>query len=497
MKKISLSIFILSLALTFNSCTSDDLIQASETGTEETNFYKTENDFTRGILGTYQGFKQAGLYGAGGSSSDIVIVGDLLADDLLFNANGRGSNRTSSNWLYDPAVSPTSIYNAAYNTIGRANLLLSKIDNLQDGTFKNQIKGEALAVRALLHLEIARWYGKIPTQSSDALTSQGIPYVKTFDPFGTPSRETTMQEVYDKIIIDFNEAIPLLGNTVGKARITKAAAQALLGRTYLYLGNYEKAIENYEPVVALIQPAQASDLSGLWKNTNSNGVIFEIPFVLANDNAIGGNYSQGVGSLLNMEYSVDKRFYDMFNSATEPERKNAYFLIGTPGNADGKETIAVNKYISGGPQLGVNNGRYLRVEEVLFDLAEAYYLSGDSGSALATLNKVRNVRYTSFAGGESGSNLFDAIILERRKELAFETGDRFVTLKRLQNVSGISNIHKQGVIRSGNGFYADGTGNPPQVLTLPANGLGSHKWQLPIPITTLNRNPNMTQTTGY
>ena len=494
MKKISLSILTLVLALTFNSCNSDDLVQSSETGIEESNFYQTEGDFTRAIYGVYQGFKQEGLYGSGGTSSDINIVGDLLADDLVFNVNGRNSNRTSSNWLYDAAVSPTSIYNAAYNTIARSNLILSKINNLPDGSFKNNIKGEALTVRALLHLEIARWYGKIPTQSADALSSQGIPYVTNFDPFEFPSREPNMQSVYNKIIADLNEAIPLLGSSNDARRIRKVTAQALLGRTYLYLGNYAKAIENYEPVISVVQPAKANTLDGLWKNANSNGVIFEIPFLLATDNAIGGNYSQGVGVQINMEYSVDKRFYEMFNESTESDRVKAYFLKVKPMNANGKETIAVNKYITGGPKLGVNHGRYLRVEEVLLDLAEAYYLSGSHSSALSTLDLVRNVRYTTFTGGETGDDLFNAIILERRKELAFETGDRFITLKRLQNVAGIPAEHKQGVIRSGNGFYADGTGLAPQVLTLPAS---SHKWQLPIPLSTLNRNPNMTQTSGY
>lgn len=495
MRKFSMGIVMLSLMLTFNSCNDDDITQDSPTGTEQTNFYKTEADFTRAILGTYQGFKQAGLYGAGGTSSDINIVGDLLADDLLFNYNGRQSNRTSSSWGYDPAITPTSLYNSGYNVIARTNLILSKIDNLQDSDFKKQIKSEALAVRALIHLELARNYGKIPTQSADALTSQGIPYITKYDPFDMPSREASMKDVYDKIIADFNEAIPGLTNSVGTVRISKLTAQALLGRAYLYLGNYSKAIENYTPVVNSVNPAKAADLAGLWTNKNSNGVLFEIPFLLSNDNAIGGNYSQGsTNANINMEYSVDKRFYDMYNTATEPERKTAYFKIFTPANAGGKATIAVYKYLPGGPQLGVNNGRYLRVEEVILDLAESQYLSGDTAGALVTLNKLRSVRYSTFTGGETGAAIFDAIILERRKELAFETGDRWITLKRLQNVNGIPTQYKEGIKRSGNGFYADGTGNPPAELILKA---GDFKWQFPIAITTINRNPNMTQTTGY
>ena len=192
--------------------------------------------------------------------------------------------------------------------------------------------------------------------------------------------------------------------------------------------------------------------------------------------------------------SGDKDFYALYNQKTESERINAYFKIFNPSNHDSQAVIAVNKYINGKVKLGLNNGRYLRVEEAILNLAEAQYLSGDQGAALITLNKLRDVRYSNYTGGETGTAIFDAIQLERRKELAFENGDRWFTLKRLQGVAGISPVYTSGIQRSGNGYLANGTGTASSEQTLKA---GDHKWQLPIPQSVLNLNKNMTQTPGY
>ena len=85
-------------------------------------------------------------------------------------------------------------------------------------------------------------------------------------------------------------------------------------------------------------------------------------------------------------------------------------------------------------------------------------------------------------------------MLERRKELAFESSDRWFTLKRLQGVSGISSVHTSGVQRSGNGHLQDGSGVVPTSQVLNA---GDFKWQLPLQQTWLIENTNLVQNPGY
>lgn len=495
------NIFVLSLlacALSFTSCSEDDINQKPYDKIEFSDYYKTESDFSTAINGVYRGFAQniyGGYYAGLSSASDIVAVGDILGDNLILDPNGRKSGQRTHNWSYNSNANPTAIYSTSYTIISRANLILANIDNLQDGDFKNYIIAQAKAVRALAHFEVARTYAEIPTQAADASSTIGIAYVDKYDPKAEYTRDATIGETYTKIIADLEAAIPYLKDSDPSSVMNRYAAEALLGKVYLYKGDYQKVIEYTQPVVNAVRPAQKNELADLWTSNNSKGVLFEIPLLNTSDPKIGTNFSQGLeDSNIIIEYSVDKKFYALYDAATEPERLNSYFKIFHPKNHKGEAVIVVNKYINGKVMAGINNGRYLRVEEAILNLAEAQYLSGDAGSALTTLNRLRSVRYTEFNGSETGAAIFDAIQLERRKELAFENGDRWFTLKRLQGVSGISSEYTQGIQRSGNGYLADGTGTPSSSQTLSA---GDHRWQLPISQTDLNKNLKMTQTPGY
>lgn len=487
MKIIKYSLLVL-LVASFFSCSDDDITLNSPNDAVIDTYFNNEDEFVSAILGTYDGFKGTGLYSGSGSSQDLVILADLLSDNLITSQDGRGSNRDGHNWLYNGGNVPTFIYSSAYGIVARANLILMNIDNLPDEDFpsKELIRSEALALRAIAHFEVARHYLKIPTQSIDANSFVGIAYVENYDPYAQPSRLGTVQETYAKIMNDLESSLDGLPNSVQVGRLSKPAIRAMIGRVALYMGNYEKAVDFLNPVVESINPAASSELASLWRSTTSPGVLFEIPMVANLDPQLGSNYSQGLNNnVIAIEYSVDRAFRDLYNDSTEPQRVQAYFRVF-------KNQYCVMKYAFG-PQAGLANGRYLRVEEAILNLAEAQYLSGNQSAALVTLDKLRNARYTSFSGGESGDELFNAIQLERRKELAFE-GDRFFTLKRLLGVSGIPNEYSEGIVRSGNGYLLDGSGAASAEQVLPAD---SYKWQLPISIGTLNLNPNMTQTPGY
>lgn len=493
MKRFKYLILALSLGA-ITACTDEDITLNSPGDSLTETYFNNEGEFEKVILGTYSAFKGAGIYSGSGSSGDLIIVPDLLSDNLILSGDGRGSNREGHTWTYNSGSTPTDIYSGAYTMISYANLILQNIDKLSDEDFptREKIRSEALALRAIGHFEVARHYVKIPTQSGDANSFIGIAYVDFYDPYAQPSRLPSVQETYARIMADLEASLAYTGanglpDAVQIGRLSKPAVRAMIGRVALYMGDYPKVISTLTPVVNSIAPAAAADLQGLWRNQNSNGVLFEIPMTIANgDPQIGGNYSQGTsGTTIVPEYSVDKAFRELYIDATEPQRIQAYFRLM-------RDQYVVWKYAMVASGL-TPAGRYMRIEESILNLAEAQYLAGATGDALITLNKLRDKRYSSYAGGESGDALFNAIQLERRKELAFES-DRWFTIKRLLGVPGIPSQYSQGVVRSGNGYLADGSGTPSGAQTLPAT---SEKWQLPISFSVLLYDPNIGQTPGY
>ena len=113
-------------------------------------------------------------------------------------------------------------------------------------------------------------------------------------------------------------------------------------------------------------------------------------------------------------------------------------------------------------------------------LAEAYYRTNDETNARLYLNMVAKQRVPSFAGYTStGTQLLNDIILERRKELAFE-GMRYLDLLRLNRDVVRVNINNNYV------------GITP--LTLPVSNF---RRIFPIPQNEIDANPNIAQNTGY
>ncbi|MFA7688327.1 MAG: RagB/SusD family nutrient uptake outer membrane protein [Moheibacter sp.] len=474
------------VAISLQSCSDEDILQTPPGDANIDNYFNNNDEFTAAILGAYNGLKGNGMYSGAGNAESIIILGDLLSDNLISSQDGRGSNRDTHNFLYDGGSVPNYVYGTLYTVISRANLILANTHKIEDENFKALIESEALALRGIAHFELAKHFLKAPTQSADANSSIGIAYVDVFDPYAEPSRLGTVQETYARIMEDLENSVSGLPSSVQVDRLSQPALRAMIGRVALYMGDYPKAIANLTPVVNSVAPTPRADLQGYWRYQNSKGILFEIPMLASGDPQIANNYSQGTSnSSIVIEYSVDKELRDLYDDAREPERVGSFFRVFKNQNVCWKYAQAAS---------GLSAfGRYLRVEEAILNLAEAQYLNNDATGALATLNILRNARYTTYPGDETGVAIFDAIMLERRKELACE-GDRFFTLKRLQNVAGIPEVYKQGVVRAGNGHLQDGTGVPSAVLTLPPS---SHKWQMPIPVGDLLLNPNMTQTPGY
>lgn len=442
-------------------------------------FYRTPTDFEQAANALYSAFRNSGYYDGGGSAGGLIIVPDILSDNLIFNIEGRQSGRQTAEFTYNSNSTPTGIYTSAYRSISRANLIIEQIDNLNDGAFKDNILGQALAIRGLCHFDVARFFSKIPTQSSDANSSLGIAYVTSFDPQQEPSRLATVQETYSKIVEDLEMASTLIATTNGEGKLSLAAVKGLLSRVYLYQGNFALSAQRaQEAIDAGAQLVSRANFRATWLDSNSTDVLFKVRITQQDNVMIGNDYNQLLGGSLYSEYVCDYGLFQLYQNSDI--RKSSYIQTS---ETNGLTYNHIVKYYQNASGLRNVDGKYLRTSEVYLNMAEAKFPTDQAG-ALAALNEIRSRRYSPYtAGTETGQALWDAIQLERRLELAFES-DRFFTLKRLG----------QSLQRSGFGHLADGTGEIAAPQTVSAS---SHLWQLPLSQTTLNFNSNIQQNPGY
>jgi hypothetical protein len=338
--------------------------------------------------------------------------------------------------------------------------------------------GEAMAIRALAHFDIIKYYGEIPTQNAGSNSTLAMPYVTLQDISDYPSRELTVGEFYAKIVEELTTASNLINTSNGVYRMGADAVNGVLANVYLHMGDMPAAITAANKVSTSV--ASRAQFTGVWNDSEKAGVIFGLRNDDVTSVGLGVAYSQTAGGIKS-EYVPDFAFYSLYSA--DDIRTTAYFETS---EFEGNLYNHVLKWYSStiATSLGNVDAKIIRASEVMLIKAEAYAAQNQDGPALAALDAVRSQRYNGFtSGGETGSALSDAIQLERRLELAFE-GVRFTDLKRF----GL------GVERSSFGHLSDGTGVSADVLTLPA---GDHRFNMPISISELNRNVNMVQSPGY
>ena len=117
--------------------------------------------------------------------------------------------------------------------IARANQILSAIDGVDfDAAVKNNLKGQALFLRALSYFDLVQYFGKIPLHlvPSTSLADVALPLSEVSD-------------VYAQIISDATAAASLLPDKSVQqpGRATSGAAKTLLGNVYVVLENWSAA----------------------------------------------------------------------------------------------------------------------------------------------------------------------------------------------------------------------------------------------------------------
>jgi len=431
-------------------------------------------DFDFALTGAYTLFRTGNYYGS--ALNAFVNLPDMISDDLNETTESLGNYQTLSTWRYaedEPNIGAT--WQTAYRIISQANLLLRDIDDFSatDGGAVNRIKAQALAIRALAHFDLLRYWVEEYDRNS---AKPGIPYITVFDYEQKPARGT-VKETYDHIEADLEQARGLMNsgldktiNATGKAYIDIQGVNAIMTRVFLYSNQLDSAIKYSTLVINAIPLASRTNFPNIWTDASTSEVIWSVSF-----NAGEGRIADPVYFVPNNRSSYRPNpalitTYDQVNDV----RYSSYFQVRS-------NRLVLSKYLAKAAQVprpdGITNFKAFRTGEMYLIRAEAYARKGGANevSALADLNTLRATRIAAFVPGtETGTALINAIALERRKELISE-GHRWFDLKRTTKT----------IIRSSCSVFC----------TLdPTN----RAWTWPLPIAEINANPNiLPQNPGY
>ena len=407
--------------------------------------------------------------------NQVVPIGDIASDNAV--AGGESASDVLDLQQIDQfTVSPTngalaSIWQYAYEGVNRANYLSQYQTTNPAGQQvnfpgKDAMYGEVYFLRAYYYFTLVKLFGGVPLFTDKRLDFTGS---------GTLSRATPTA-VYAQIEADLIKAISVLPTVQSQpGRATKYAAQALLGKIYLYEKKYSLAAPVLQSVISIGAFSLVTKFDSIFVKSGENGPesVFEIqysnssPYYQFSNPVQGqGNYSvQQCGvrqlngtsampyatgwstnlptaSLYNAYEAGDQRragtLFDVAAYATANPQLNVTYQVAPNENTGyyNQKYLPRKGQTGGQPELNyLNNFRTIRYADVLLMAAEAYNQSSapNDASAQLYLNQVRRrafqVTDASHDITATGSALYTAILNERRLELGME-GERFFDLVR-------------------------------------------------------------------
>lgn len=418
-------------------------------------YLTNEDDYQKMVVGTYSPLQWLWANPVIGdiASDNAVSGGENATDQIGFQQiDDYQSNSSNANL--------TEAWRACYEGINRANYLHENKSKL-NFVGKDALYGQVYFLRAYYYFELVRMFGDVPLFVDKRLSvSDSKKYSRA-----------PKADVYKQIELDLTSAIAVLPNVnVEKGRVTKYAAQALLGKVLLYQGKFDASAAMLENVVN--GPFNlVTNFGNVFLQSGENGTesVFEIQYSNVSPFYDWSNPGRGQGNLAvqicgirnltgtspySSGWSTNLPTKNLADAYAVGDTRKAVTVIDIEAykaaNPSFNITYTVAPYKNTGlynqkymPRLGetsgqvelnyLNNFRTIRYADVLLMAAEANNRSTtpNDSKAQTYLNRVRKRAFGDDLHNitSTGTTLRQAIWDERRLELAME-GDRFFDLVR-------------------------------------------------------------------
>lgn len=464
MKKLILIkyiIILLGITPILSSCNSwlevnpSDRIMEGDVFSDRKNFLSTLN-------GVYLEITSTDLYGENLSFGMIDVMGQY------YNVSGDHPYQLFSTFKYGETKVKErmdKIWQKAYNMIVNCNTIIEKCGDENEvlgKTLHPIVKGEAIALRAMLHFDILRLFGPIYRDNKD---KKCIPYVTSSVPEIKPLESA--EAIMSSIIKDLETAKSLLANdpiiTEGvrnfdsplgendlyyrQYRLNYYAVKALLARANLWAGNKTEAMKYATEVINECQKpiAEGEENTQIFPFVSeefathadypdrvfSTEVIFGLYNITRND-IFTKRYSYSLGT--NAIFNFAGEFTDGRVSELYTDQNDYRYKMWAVETIKNKQVNYFRKFeaVNGRKEWSTEAYRYMMP---IIRISEMYLIAAECATTMEEsvekyLNKIRRARKCLDFGVSTPTELERNIVEEYRRETICE-GQMFFVYKRL------------------------------------------------------------------
>jgi starch-binding outer membrane protein, SusD/RagB family len=371
------------------------------------------------LIGTYAEAGDNVSYGG-----DIQILSDLygITDEASWVGTFAQPREVFNKRIFTDNVFVRDIWLNGYQIINQANLVVDYVD-LVDEDRQATVEGEAKFLRALTYFDLVRLFGQ-QYEAGQQNTQLGVPLSMEGITDYSGDLEVprnTVEEVYTQVLADLNDAYDLLPESNG-IFADKYAAQALLARVHLQMGNYEEARDAAHDVIENSGHSLTSTYEAAFNNdVDSSEDVFAFQVTSQDgENDLIIHYADQAAGGRGGDITINPAFTDRFD---DNDDRGEFFYESAQSGA-----TLTGKYTN---QFG---------NIPLIRLAEMYLIRAEANERLNTevgntpLDDINLLRERANANQLSSVSLED-ILEERELELAFE-GFLIHDLKRTQRSVG-------------------------------------------------------------
>ena len=426
------NIWILLLALWFSGC--DGFLEESS---QDEIRPSTVDDMEQLLLGE--------VYLAVGDNNNFFRCTDIFTDDIKCNGltddqpatrSTLETGRYTFGWqrdMFDKTGGGNNIFlwEKPYQKIKGCNVVIDYLDRVTGNDSKRlSLKGEAYVMRAYYYFMLVNFFG-LPYNYGDPEKNLGVPLKLDMGVRDEYLARNTVAEVYRSIEKDL-----LLGNRLLEenplsrnfGRAGDVMAKVLLSRMYLYMENWDKALEYADAAIkekpALLNLSSLGGGENVYRQSSPDEIIWARQ-----------TYAKTGDFRYRPPFSLSDDFASLFNTPYTDFRESCYCAWTYDADWNYYMEFVSKDYYDG------NSG--IRTAEGYLNKAEAcirkYIESGDNEfreQGLEALNHLRSYRYDTSdpeykpLDGTDGETLLNYCKGERRRELCGEDNHRWFDLRR-------------------------------------------------------------------